>query len=132
MLITERMCFYPDPIVYCTPKNWGLEYEEFTVKTPDEETLVCWHIHPPRDVESKKACILHLHGNAQNMTSHVAGAVFLVQEGYRLVTFDYRGYGDSTGRTNLKTLIIDAEAILERLLEEPFKENEKLFAFGQS
>jgi len=130
--ISERMCFYPDSVVYSNPRDWGLQYEDFFVNTPDGDILSCWHIHPAKNAEKKKACILHLHGNAQNMTAHVAGAIFLAKEGYRLVTFDYRGYGGSSGMSTLASLVVDAKAVLEKLFNVPFGKDEDVFGFGQS
>ena len=132
MKITEETCFYPDSLIYSTPDQWGLEYEEFNVTTPDGEKLHCWHILPKKGSVERNTCVIHLHGNAQNMTAHVAGAIFLARAGYRLITFDYRGYGSSSGKSDLDSLVIDAGAVLDKLLSEPFNESENLFCFGQS
>lgn len=132
MIISEEMCFYPDSLTYGTPDQWGLEYEEFDVETSDNDKLHCWHILPRKEAAERDACILHLHGNAQNMTAHVAGSIFLARAGFRLITFDYRGYGRSTGRTYLDTLVVDAGAVLDKLISEPFKDRERIFCFGQS
>lgn len=39
--------------------------------------------------------ILQLHGNAQNLTSHFQFVSWLSHEGWEVLTFDYRGYGQS-------------------------------------
>ena len=132
MIITEEMCFYPDPLTYSTPEDWGLKYEEFNVTTPDGEKLHCWHILPRKKAPERNTCVIHLHGNAQNMTAHVAGAIFLAKAGHRLITFDYRGYGRSSGKSDLDSLVIDAGAVLEKLISEPFRKDENIFCFGQS
>jgi uncharacterized protein len=39
--------------------------------------------------------ILQLHGNAQNLTSHFQFVSWLAHENWEVLTFDYRGYGQS-------------------------------------
>ncbi len=39
--------------------------------------------------------ILQLHGNAQNISSHYQFVSWLAHEGWEVLTFDYRGYGQS-------------------------------------
>ena len=45
-----------------------------------------------------KGWVVQVHGNAQNLTSHVRGLGWVTELGYGLLIFDYRGYGSSTGK----------------------------------
>jgi hypothetical protein len=43
--------------------------------------------------EKAAGSILVLHGNAQNLSTHVNSVLWLVKEGYNLFIIDYHGYG---------------------------------------
>jgi len=130
MIISEKHCFYPDAFEYLTPDRWDLDYEIWRIAGP-EGHLTGWHIPPAGGTLLKKVTVLHLHGNAQNMSAHLLGSYFLAQEGFRLITFDYRGYGRSQGRPTLAGIIADGRAAVRHLLDDPPGPGERLALFGQ-
>lgn len=130
--ITEELCFYPDGFEYLTPARWGLDFESLDIPGPDGLGLTGWHIPPARESESRGVMVLHLHGNAQNMSAHLLGSYFLALNGFRLITFDYRGYGRSQGRPTLAGIIADGRAAVRYLLDHPPGQDERLALFGQS
>ena len=132
LVITEKHCFYPDEFEYLTPDQWNLEYEPFELQSVDGLTLTGWHILPDKAAEPLNRTVLHLHGNAQNMTAHLLGSYFLALAGFRLITFDYRGYGRSQGRPGLEGIIADGRSVVQMLLDHPFGRDEPLTMFGQS
>ncbi len=79
-----------------------------------------------------RGSILVLHGNAQNISTHVNGVLWLVSAGYNLFIFDYRGYGMSEGTPSLEGVQRDAEAALEELLKLPGVDPRKIVVLGQS
>jgi uncharacterized protein len=127
MVIREENCFYPDRFTYSDPAEYGFVKEDFWV----EDRLHCWFIHP-RTVYEGSAVVVHLHGNAENMTSHVTAALFLPELGHHLVTFDYSGYGASKGSPTLAGIQDDARAMFRHLFGKPDKFGDKVFGFGQS
>lgn len=127
MLIREENCFYPDSLMYSDPAEHGFVKEDFWV----EDRLHCWLIEP-RNRKADPAAVIHLHGNAENMTSHVTGSLFLPEIGHRLVTFDYGGYGRSTGHPSLAGIQDDARAVFRHVFAAPEKFGDKIFGFGQS
>src|SRR5512139_1645335 len=76
--------------------------------------------------------ILVLHGNAQNLSSHVNSVLWLVKEGFNLFIIDYRGYGWSGGEPNLEGAHLDAAAALEKLMGLPETDPDRVFVLGQS
>jgi len=78
-----------------------------------------------------KGTILVLHGNAENLSTHVSGVLWLVQAGFNLFIFDYRGYGKSEGRAEIQGVHLDAEAALKTLLSLP-RTGGKVVILGQS
>lgn len=131
MIITEKHCFYPDSFEYSTPDQFNLKFSELKIRGEDG-FLTGWHILPSEDADDRRKTILHLHGNAQNMSAHLYGSYFIAKEGFRLITFDYRGYGMSQGAPSLQGIIDDAKTFIDYLLKNPFEPDEPLALFGQS
>lgn len=127
MVIREENCFYPDRFMYSDPSEHGFAKEDFWV----EDRLHCWLIEP-RTQRVDPAVVVHLHGNAENMTSHVSGSLFLPEIGHRLITFDYSGYGRSKGFPSLKGIQEDAVAVFRHIFTWSEKFGNKVFGFGQS
>ncbi len=127
MVITEENCFYPDGFMYSDPSEHGFMKEDFWV----EDRLHCWLIQP-RALKETSATVVHLHGNAENMTSHVMGALFLAELSQRLVTFDYSGYGKSKGHPTLQGIQDDARALFAHIFAHPETFGTRIFGFGQS
>lgn len=82
---------------------------------------------------SKKGVALQFHGNAENMTSHYRFMIWLLFEGWDVITFDYRGYGDSAGSPHSLTGIkSDGVAALQLAEAHAMKIDKPLVVFGQS
>ncbi len=66
--------------------------------------------------ENPRAVLLHVHGNAGNITHRAVIAEFLHERyGISVFLFDYRGYGRSEGTPTIEGLIRDAEAARDYL-----------------
>jgi hypothetical protein len=86
----------------------------------------------PRDRVSR-GTILFLHGNAENISTHVRSVLWLVREGYTVFAFDYRGYGWSGGEApDIPGVHRDARAALSKILSLPGVSADRLVVFGQS
>jgi hypothetical protein len=125
----SSLFFYPDQITYRTPQFYELAYDDLYFESTDSLTLHAWHIYPRPEAAASKGLIFVAHGNAQNLSSHFASWVWLVEEGYELFIFDYRGYGESQGSVDIKGAVEDTQAALE-YLEAHYKGD--YFACGQS
>ena len=132
LVITEKHCFYPDSFEYITPDRWEMEYSHIAFPGPEGLGLTGWHISPPDNTPKRNLTVLHLHGNAQNMTAHLFASYFVALAGFDLVTFDYRGYGRSGGEPTLAGIIADGEAAVNYLLENQPVPGQPLALFGQS
>jgi len=123
--------FFPDSVTYVTPDRLNLEYEDVYLDTADGETLHGWWL-PAKTPEAPKGTIYFLHGNAQNISSHVFNVAWLPAEGYNVFTLDYRGYGKSTGAPDIEGALHDAEIGLRWLSEQSKATDGPVFLFGQS
>jgi len=82
--------------------------------------------------ENARCSILVLHGNAQNLSTHVNSVLWLVKEGFSIFIIDYRGYGWSGGEPSLEGVHRDAEAALEKLFSMPETDPDRVVVLGQS
>lgn len=121
--------FYPDKASYITPDRLNLAFENVYLDTADGETLHGWWL--PASGEAL-GTVYFLHGNAQNISSHLLNVAWLPEEGYNVFTIDYRGYGQSTGAPDIEGALHDSETGLRWLAHQPATENSPIFILGQS
>jgi len=62
-----------------------------------------------------KGTVLLIHGNSGNIDRWIDNAKYLYLQGYRVLVFDYQGYGKSTGKPNHKNVVTDTELFLDYL-----------------
>jgi uncharacterized protein len=125
----ERLYFYPDRSVFQTPAA----YEDMLFENAEGHTLHGWFIPPRGDVPEPWPTVLHVHGNAGNLTHHVAFCDWLADHGYAVMLFDYRSYGRSdTGKLTRDTVLLDANAALDALLAREDVDESRIAVFGFS
>lgn len=122
--------FYPQKQMYDNPVARQFSPEDIYFKTSDGLTLHGWFFQAA-NLEAR-ATILVLHGNAENLSTHVNSVLWLIKEGFNLFIFDYRGYGKSQGSPSIKGVHLDAESALKALLSVPRVDKERIIVLGQS
>lgn len=122
-----RYFYFPDRVSYGTPADAGHACEDVRFHSADGTLLAGWFMPSPNQA---LATIVHMHGNAQNMSAHWPYAEWLLARGFNVFAFDYRGYGNSQGRPDPKGLFEDAIAALDYLRAR--NDSGKLCVFGQS
>jgi uncharacterized protein len=121
--------FYPQKQLYFNPVAERFSYRDINFKTSDGLILNGWFF----DAKPKAlGTIMVLHGNAENLSTHVNSVLWLVPEGFNLFIFDYRGYGKSEGSPSIKGVHLDAEAALRTVLSLPETEGGNVIVLGQS
>jgi fermentation-respiration switch protein FrsA (DUF1100 family) len=123
------LIFQPMRELVLTPDQIGLDYQELDFEAADGVRLHGWLL-PAR--APRRGSILFLHGNAQNISTHIASVAWLPAQGFDVLLFDYRGYGQSEGSPSLAGLHLDFDAALQALLARPEIEREKVIVLGQS
>lgn len=93
----RNLVFVPQPLNGTTPKQYGLTaYEDVKLKTPDGFTLDAWWV---RHTDGKShPTLLYCHGNAANLSLLSEVSKIFYDYGFDTLIFDYRSYGDSTGK----------------------------------
>lgn len=123
-------CFYyPDRRTYWSPTDFGLDAEDVHLRTDDGLSLHGWWLPATRGA---RGVVVHFHGNAANITNHIALAAWLPHHGFHTLMFDYRGYGQSEGRVTREGTIMDGHAAVAYAAQRAKAMGLPLFAYGQS
>ena len=125
----DRHFFYPDSKTYQTPTRHGLDFENLRIPSSDGTELSAWFLPAVGEAE---ATIVHLHGNAQNMSSHFSFTAWLPKAGFNLLVFDYRGYGKSAGTPSRDGLVADSIAAIRYVKTRPDVDPDRVILLGQS
>lgn len=103
-----NLLFYPMSKLVALPSDWGLSYEDVTLKS-EGLTLHGWWLPESADGPGK-GTVYFLHGNAENISTHFHSVKWLPAQGYNVFLLDYRGYGLSEGEPDLPGVIADVRA----------------------
>lgn len=116
------------------PQKLKLSYNEVWFEAQDKTKLHGWFF-PAKLAkgEKPKGTIVQFHGNAENISTHFYSLVWLIDHGYNLFTFDYRGYGKSEGKATQEGVYKDGLAAMEKGWELNQNHGKGLFIiYGQS
>lgn len=127
--LEPRMTFFPDRQISRTPLDYGIPFDQTVISTEDGEALITWYLPHP----DSKATILFFHGNAGNISSgRIDLLVAIYRQGYSLFTFDYRGFGKSSGAPTEEGIQLDSAAAVRFYWEKVHRPGEKVVYFGKS
>lgn len=121
--------FYPTEQLVRTPDQIGLAYREVWFESADGTRLHGWVL--PAEGEAR-GTVLHVHGNAENISTHIGQVAWLPAAGFTVFVFDYRGYGLSEGEPSVPGLEADTRAALAQTLALPEAADGPVSVFGQS
>lgn len=129
-MMQGRMLYLPDlpgRALIMTPADIGLDYQDVFLESDDGVTLHGWFI-PGRSARA----LLFFHGNAGNI-SHRLDSIRLFHDlGLSVLIIDYRGYGQSKGRTTERGIYRDADATWRYLIEDRGLVASDIVIFGRS
>lgn len=125
----SSLVYQPSKFKYFILDPKRVIFEDIWVRSQDGTKLHGWYFraqhlteHPNEkdappplafDRDQVKGLVLQFHGNGENMTTHFASVIWFVNEGYDLITWDYRGYGESAGVPDQKGLFEDSLSMME-------------------
>jgi len=121
--------FQPHKTHYITPDKIGLVYEDVYFNSSDGVKLHGWWL-PAKG--KARGTILFLHGNAENISTHIASVHWLPAQQYNVFLPDYRGYGKSEGSPSLEGAQRDINSAMKYLLQRPDVDTERIVMLGQS
>ena len=123
------LLFYPTREHVLTPDVIGLDYRDVEFHAADGVRLHGWFL-PAND--QARGTVLFVHGNAENISTHIASVAWLPSQGYNVFLFDYRGFGASAGETDLDGLHRDTMAAIEETFQLDGVDPNRIAVFGQS
>lgn len=90
------------------PDEAGYAYVEHAVPTLDGEVLRVWHM----PVERPRGTVIITPGAAGPMSCYLHTAKLLIDRGWEVVMFDYRGFGGSSGKPSLRAMRDDLDTVV--------------------
>ena len=127
--LLNSLLYFPSSHLFAEPSDVGLTAEDVTFETEDGETLHAWWF---RTEKESLGHVLLFHGNAGNIGDRVIHARLLTDVGLDVFSFDYRGYGRSTGSPDEGGTYRDARAARAALLERDGVDAQRIFYVGES
>lgn len=120
--------FYPQPEIDSTPEQLGYDFQRLADTAEDGVELVHWLIPAVR--EPRRGAILFFHGNSQNISAYQKKVLWLVDAGFDVLLFEYRGYGDSGGEAELGKSMADIRQAMQHFVQQ--YPQDKRIVLGQS
>jgi len=127
-LMQPVFLYGPTREVTYTPDELGLEFENVVFNTSDGLRLTGWYI----PAKNSKLTVLFCHGNGGNMMHRLDSINFFYNLGLSCFIFDYRGYGNSSGKPTEEGTYLDAAAAYKWLTEQKKIPTDNIIIFGRS
>lgn len=134
----SSLLYYPTHVIHFPPEKLGLAPEEVWFPSEDGTRIHGWYFSSQAGKDpsvAPRGLIVFFHGNAENLSSHYASLIWVLEKGYDFLIFDYRGYGRSEGSPSPRGTVMDGAAALGwahyRLKDRGWKST-PLVVFAQS
>ena len=130
-LFQGRMVFLsnlPDRALIASPADIDLGYENVSLTTSDNERLHGWYV----PAANPKGVLLFFHGNAGNISHRLDSIRIFHDLDLDTLIIDYRGYGQSTGKTSEQGTYLDAQAAWDYLVNSRRIPADRIIVFGRS
>ena len=128
--LQDRMLYLPNvpgQTLTMTPIDAGMDYQDVSIESADGVTLHGWFI-----VGRSSQVLLFFHGNAGNISHRLDSIRQFRNLGLSVLIIDYRGYGQSGGRTTERGIYHDADAAWRYLTEDRGISAGDIVIFGRS
>ena len=117
----------PGRALTVTPSDVGMDYQDVSIETTDGVRLHGWFI----EGQSSRV-LLFFHGNAGNISHRLESIRQFLNLGLSVLIIDYRGYGQSGGKTTEEGMYRDADAAWRYLTEDRGFARSDILIFGRS
>lgn len=131
MCSCTAIVFQPTKQFYYAPERaLQTQPDELDIQVAERVTLHAWRFHAKDG--HPKAVVIQFHGNAENISSHYLSVAWMLNYGYDVISFDYRGYGLSEGIASFPEVVTDAAKVIE-YVRELYKDSKiNVILYGQS
>tara|TARA_B100001094_G_C18031553_1_gene720389 strand:+ start:227 stop:1066 length:840 start_codon:yes stop_codon:yes gene_type:complete len=121
----SHLIYRGDKVSHVDLRRYANTYSSGRFLTEDGEALYYLKFEPQSKV---RGTVIQFHGHSHNVSYHFMQVHWLVESGFRVVSFDYRGYGHSTGKSSAEGLRRDGLSFLDFVCN---KYQSRVVAFGQ-
>jgi uncharacterized protein len=111
------------------PKDFSVEK---TSLANGKNEISIWDVAPNPSAVAATSTVLYLHGTDINLANTLATLNVWRDLGYRVIAFDYRGFGESTGSPTSVGLVDDAQVVLRWMVSEKKIAKESIIVHGHS
>ena len=112
-----------------TPAEAGVEYRDVALTASDGTKLHAWLLPA---VGQPRGVVVFLHGNAENISTHIASVLWLPARGWHVLAPDYRGYGRSEGTPTVAGVLDDVDTTVRYAVDPARFGRLPVVLFGQS
>ncbi len=120
----DAYTFFPERSIGPPPPG----VEESWITTEDGQRLHAWYAGGPDPAPT----LIWSHGNAGNIGGRADILLALARRGLRVLAFDYRGYGRSSGRPSERGTYLDARAARDALRSRESIDGARVLYLGES
>lgn len=127
-LILNRVAnhFVFKPKTKCWPLH--LPFEKFAICLSKKERITGVYL----PAQANKTTFLFFHGRGGNISHFESFATTYAKDGYGIILFDYRGFGNSKGKPSQKNLFEDAISVARYFLKEKNLLPQNIVLYGHS
>jgi len=126
----NRLFYFPTHDEPATPADWGFRFENVDFKSTDGTALHGWFM--PAKLKVPKGTIVFSHGNAGSLGHHLGFVLWLVEAGYQVFMYDYRGFGKSGGELDRRGMIEDVKGAFAYVGARKDVDSRRLVSYGHS
>lgn len=127
---TNRYFYFPTFDKPSTPAKWGFPFEDVKFKSTDGTDLHGWFMAPR--AKQPKGTVVFSHGNAGSLGHHLGFVLWLVEAGYQVFMYDYRGFGQSGGKLDRRGMIEDVKGAFAYVTARKDVDASRLVSYGHS
>jgi uncharacterized protein len=124
------LVYYPEKTTYFHPRDYDMNFETVFLHASDGVAVHAWWLKTK--VEEPIATVLHFHASDKNISYHLDYSRRLVDKGFNVLVFDYRGFGHSDGIPNKWGLAKDGIAAIDFVLDRSDVDPSKIIVFAQA
>jgi len=119
----------PEPLKFPTIKNT----QKWVYTRPDGSKGIAWFCPVAHTTaENPAPAVVYFHGNAEIIDHQPPIVRGYQRRGYSVLLPEYPGYGQSEGTPGQRSIVADARFFIEKLLDTPTVDAERIFYHGQS
>ncbi len=126
-MLEKQFIFFPTRDISMTPADLGLAYEHVHFSAADGTALRGWLVRG----QPSAPVVLFCMGNYGNMSHRVGNLTGFHRLGLNVFIFDYRGYGQSSGRISEAGTYMDVRGAVDWLAEQGWSPQQTIY-FGRS